>query len=168
MRADDWSDMVYLMEALARQQILSAFEEPDDLLLPDLDSIHWEELEYLGWVHPSGHLGFVILQSPFDGHLKGIRLRRDERRAKKPRLEMCSWCHHVHKANGTAMFTVAVRGSDGRHTLGNLVCRNLDCSLRIRNLVSPESFMRETMYEPAKIWRMQQSMFRWLGRARQL
>lgn len=156
------------MQALAREEILSAFDDTDDLVLPDLDAVGWDDLEYLGWVHPSGHLGFVVLQSPNDGALRGIRLMRSERRTRKPRYEMCSWCHHVHKTNGTAMFTVSVRGSHGRHSLGNLVCKDLDCSLRIRNLVSPDTYMRESLYEPAKIWRMQQSMYRWLGRARQI
>ena len=66
------------------------------------------------------------------------------------------------------MFTVSVKGSEGRHTLGNVVCKDLDCSLRVRNLTSPESLMRETLYEPARIWRMQQTMHRWLTRAGQL
>ena len=156
------------MQALSRHEIISSFDDTEDLVLPNIDSVSWENLEYFGWVHPSGHLGFVVVQSPNDGSLRGVRLRRSERKARKAGLEMCSWCHHVHKANGTAMFTVTVRGSDDRHMLGNLVCKDLDCSLRIRNLVKPDTYMRETLYEPAKIWRMQQSMFRWLGRARQL
>jgi hypothetical protein len=156
------------MRALNRQEVVDAFDDVDDLTLPVLSEINWVELDYLGWIHPAGHLGFVVLESPNDGRLRGIRLHRSRRNARKPRLEMCSWCHHVHKTNGTAMFTVSVRGSEGRHTLGNAVCKNLDCSLRIRNLVSPDTHMKETLYEPAKIWRMQQSMHRWLGRANQL
>ena len=156
------------MRALNRQEVVDAFDDVDDLTLPVLSEINWVELDYLGWIHPAGHLGFVVLESPNDGRLRGIRLHRSRRNARKPRLEMCSWCHHVHKTNGTAMFTVSVRGSEGRHTLGNAVCKNLDCSLRIRNLVSPDTYMKETLYEPAKIWRMQQSMHRWLGRANQL
>jgi hypothetical protein len=156
------------MRALNRQEVVDAFDDVDDLTLPVLSEINWVELDYLGWIHPAGHLGFVVLESPNDGRLRGIRLHRSRRNARKPRLEMCSWCHHVHRTNGTAMFTVSVRGSEGRHTLGNAVCKNLDCSLRIRNLVSPDTYMKETLYEPAKIWRMQQSMHRWLGRANQL
>lgn len=156
------------MLALTRQQIVSAFDPDADLQLPEIDIIQWENLDYLGWVHSAGHLGYVVLQSPKDGELKGITLSRRHRAASRPRMEMCSWCHHVHRANGTAMFTVAVKGSDGRHTLGNVVCKDLDCSLRVRNLKSPESYMRESLYEPARIWRMQQSMHRWLARARQI
>lgn len=160
--------MVANMLPMTRDEIVAAFDDQEDLYIPDRFDTDWSLLDYLGWVHPSGHLGFVVLQSPKSGELRGIRLRRSLRLSRKSRMEMCSWCHHVHKANGTAMFTVSVRGSDGRHTLGNVVCKDLDCSLRVRNLVTPESFMRESLYEPARIWRMQQSMHKWLGRAKQI
>jgi hypothetical protein len=156
------------MLALTRDQIAEAFGAGEDLQMPDLSRIEWDSLDYLGWIHPSGHIGYMVLQSPNDGEIKGIRMNRRQRFSKKPRMEMCSWCHHVHRANGTAMFTVSVKGSDGRQILGNVVCKDLDCSLRVRNLKSPHSYMRESLYEPAKIWRMQQSMHRWLGRANQL
>lgn len=156
------------MQVLAPEQILDAFQDHEDLLLPDLNEIDWEALDYLGWVHPSGHLGFIVLQSPNDGSLRGVRLNRNPRKARKRRMEMCSWCHHVHRSDGTAMFTVPVKGSEGRHTMGNIICKDLDCSLRIRNMIEPGSYMRETLYEPAKIWRLQQAMHRWLGRAKQI
>ena len=153
------------MQALTRQLVVDAFDSKEDFRLPDLDPIQWDALDYFGWIHPSGHLGYVVLQSPKDGALRGIKLKRSGCRSTTPRMEMCSWCLHVHRTNGTAMFTVSVKGSEGRHTLGNVICKNLDCSLRLRNLVSPESYMRETLYQPAKVWRMQNSMYKWLGRA---
>ncbi len=160
--------MVFAMNPLSSEEVFHAFTDQTDLLLPDLDQVDWESLDYLGWVHPMGHLGFIVLQSPNDGSIRGIRMNRNPRRSRKRRVEMCSWCHHVHKSDGIAMFTVSVRGSEGRHTLGNVICKDLDCSLRIRNLVEPGTYMRETLYEPARIWRMQQTMHRWLGKARQI
>jgi hypothetical protein len=63
------------MEPVTKNEILDAFEEEvDDLHLPDLKSINWEALDYLGWVHPSGHIGYVLLVSPRDGNLRGIIL----------------------------------------------------------------------------------------------
>ncbi len=158
------------MQALSREEILSAFpDNEEDLVVPDyLSDLPWDSLDYLGWVHPSGHLGYVVLESPNDGSIRGIKMRRARRRSKKNRMEMCSWCHHVHKSDGTAMFTVSVKGSEGRHTLGNVICKDLDCSLRIRNLVQPDSYMKETLYQPAKVWRMQMTMHRWLGRANRI
>lgn len=160
--------MVVAMLPLTRDEIADAFEEDGDLFIPDVNSIEWEVLDYLGWIHPAGLLGYVVLQSPNTGDVRGIRMNRSVRSSRKRRMEMCSWCHHVHKSDGTAMFTVSVKGSDGRHTIGNVMCKDLDCSLRVRNLVEPGSFMRETLYEPARIWRMQQQMHRWLGRANQI
>ena len=66
------------------------------------------------------------------------------------------------------MLTVSLKGSKGRHSLGNVVCKDLDCSLEMRNLVQPDRFMRETLYQPAKIWRMKTTMHKWLGLAKQL
>ncbi|MBL6692163.1 MAG: FBP domain-containing protein [Pseudomonadales bacterium] len=157
------------MLMLTREEIVASFQGDDeDLVVPDLSDVPWDDLDYFGWVHPAGHIGFVVLQSPNDGQIRGVRMRRSTRNARKPRMEMCSWCHHVHKTNGTAMFTVSVKGSEGRHTLGNIVCKDLDCSLRVRDMIEPGSFMRESLYQPAKVWRMQQTMHRWLGRANQI
>lgn len=153
---------------MAHAQIVSAFEGKRDLVTPDLTIINWQELDYLGWIDPSGHRGYVVLQSPNTGEVCGITMNRSRRESRKLRMEMCSWCYYVHKGNGTAMFTVMVKGSEGRHILGNAICKNLDCSLRIRNLVDPENFMEESLYEPAKIWRMQQQMHKWLARANQI
>ena len=156
------------MQPLNPEEIIAAFDDKDDLLVPDLATIDWQILDYLGWIHPSGQEGSVVLQSPNTGTVCGIRMNRSQRGSIKLRMEMCSWCHHVHKTNGTAMFTLTVKGSDGRHILGNVICKNLDCSLRVRDLIEPGSFMRESLYEPARIWRMQQQMHKWLGRANQI
>jgi hypothetical protein len=156
------------MLAMNKEQIAAAFDEDEVLNVPDLGNVQWPFLDYFGWVHSSGHLGFIVLQSPNDGQNRGIRMRREKRPPKKPRMDMCSWCHHVHRKSGTAMFTVSVRGSGGRHSLGNVVCKDLDCSLRVKNLVQSESLMRETLYQPAKAWRMRTTMHKWLGRANQL
>ena len=109
------------------QEIIVAFDDSVDMIIPDLKVIDWQSIDYLGWIHPTGHEGYVVLQSPNTGVIRGIRMSRSQRETRKLRMEMCSWCHHVHKTNGTAMFTVTVKGSDGRHILGNVICRNLDC-----------------------------------------
>ena len=157
------------MEPVTKNEILDAFEEDvGELPLPDLNSINWEVLDYLGWVHPSGHVGYVLLVSPRDGNLRGTMLSRSRRHSKSLRYQMCSLCSHVHRMEETAMFTITVRGSNDRHHLGNVVCKNLDCSLRIRNLVEPDSYMNETLYLQAKVWRMQKAIHRWLDRADRL
>ncbi len=158
------------MEPLTRRQILALFsEEKQKPLIPNLEAIDWGVLDYFGWVHPDGQRGYVVTPLASDDDLRGILLRRVASDSRKRRLEMCSWCNHVHKSNGTAMFSVVVKGSDERRTIGNLICRNLDCSLRIRNLASdPPSYMNETLHLTHKIQRLQNSIYRWLYRSNAL
>ena len=158
------------MEPLTRSQIQGLFsKEKHKPNVPGLSNVDWGVLDYFGWVHPDGQRGYVVTPLANGDDLRGILLRRAASDASKPRFEMCSWCNHVHKANGTAMFSVVVKGSDERKTIGNLICRNLDCSLRIRNLASdPPSFMRESIHLEHKIQRLQNSIYRWLYRSNAL
>ncbi len=124
----------------------------------------WGVLDYYGWIHPSGHLGYAAM--PVQGTLKGIVLRRMLNTSARPRSHMCSWCHHVYRGRGTAMFSTKVAGSDGRRSIGNYICRNLDCSLRIRNLASdPPTYLPETVDLPRKIVRLQISVTGFMARA---
>ncbi len=156
------------MDPLTKNQIADAFDGAGDLVVPDMARIDWSAHDYLGWVHPSGHIGYMLLVSPLTGDLRGVVLGRSKRSSDALRYQMCSLCHHVHRMDETAMFTLTVKGSRGRHLLGNVACKNLDCSLRIRNLVNPQSYMAETLYLEAKVWRMQKTLYRWLERANRL
>lgn len=99
--------------------------------------------------------------------LTGLSLRRMLGHGRKRRTHMCSWCHHVYRHGGTAMFSTEVAGSDGRRRVGNYVCRNLDCSLRIRNLASdPPTYMPETIDLEQKIVRLKISVNSFMQRAK--
>lgn len=159
------------MQAATQEDIEASFGswgEQEDLFVPKLERIDWDAQDFLGWVHPGGHRGYLVHWSPVDGELRGTMLRRSRWAGKKPRVEMCAWCHHVHDSGGTAMFSVSLKGSGGRHIFGNVVCANLDCSLRIRNLIGAPPWAGETMYLPARIWRMQRKMHKWLRKADRL
>ena len=135
-----------------------------ELALPDLTPIDWGVLDYLGWVHPSGAIAYVVM--PVAGELRGLRLRRALNASARPRTRMCSWCHHVYRSRGTALFSVYVEGSDGRRSIGNQVCRNLDCSLRIRNLVSdPPTYLPETLHIESKVGRLENAVLKFMSRA---
>ena len=98
--------------------------------------------------------------------LKAIRLRRALATEGPPRTQMCSWCHHVYRGRGTALFTTTVLGSDGRRNIGNYLCRNLDCSLRIRNLTSdPPTYLPESLHVRNKIYRLQAAVLTFMARA---
>ena len=154
------------MEPVSESEIRAAFEgQADEVFVPDLSQISWELLDYLGWIHPNGRVGYIVLVSPNDGTLKGTLLHRSPIAPRQPGFEMCSLCRHVHNARGTAMFTVRCKDSTRHHTVGNVVCKDLDCSLRIRNAVKPASFLNETLYLEAKVWRMQLALHKWLKSA---
>ena len=158
------------MQPITETQIHDLFaDERESLHIPRLDHVDWAVLDYFGWIHPSGHLGYVIAPLASDEDLRGMVLRRAIAITSKPRMEMCAWCNHVHKRNGTALFSVVVKGTDERRTIGNRMCRNLDCSLRIRNLSSdPPSYMMETIHLKDKVQRLQNSIYRFLYRANAL
>ena len=155
------------MLPLNESQIKDLFSSHQHKLhMPRLDHVDWGVLDYFGWIHPGGHTGYLVTPLGDDEDLRGLLLRRATNTATKPRFEMCAWCNHVHKTNGTAMFSAVVRGSDERRTVGNRICRELDCSLRIRNLCSdPPSYMNETLHVTNKIQRLQNSIYRFLYRA---
>ena len=157
------------MEPVTAEEILSAFDEADeDIPLPDLERVDFDALDYLGWIHPSGHLGYLVLLSPNDARLKGVVMRRSSFGGTRPGFEMCSLCHHMHQPHGTAMFTMTCKDTNHRHSIGNVVCKNLDCSLRIRDMVDPAPFIKETLYVEAKIWRMQLALHKWMRAANRL
>lgn len=155
------------MRPVSEEEIRELFsDEKETPPIPNLEYVDWGVLDYFGWIHPSGHRGYVIAPLADENDLRGIVLRRVLGESGRPRMEMCGWCNHVHKRGGTAMFSVVVRGSDERRTIGNRMCRNLDCSLRIRNLASdPPTYMMETIDLKSKIHRLQNSIYRFLYRA---
>ncbi|HKI73348.1 MAG TPA: FBP domain-containing protein [Pseudomonadales bacterium] len=154
------------MEPLSEPELRTAFEgHSKDVFVPDLTKVEWHALDYFGWIHPGGNLGYIVLVSPLDGQLKGTLLRRSRLSNNHPGFELCSLCHHVHRPNGTAMFTASYSDEGKLHSVGNVVCKNLDCSLRIRNILEPESCMNETLYVEAKVWRMQLALHKWLKAA---
>ena len=135
--------------------------------MPELEPVDWGVLDYFGWIHPAGHLGYVVM--PIQGQLQGMTLRRHVSHGTKPRVHMCSWCNHVYRGKGTAMFSAEVSGSDGRRSVGNYICRNLDCSLRIRNLTSdPPTYMPETLDVWRKVQRLENSVLQFMARTNKL
>jgi len=157
------------MQALTTQDIINLFPDRKlrELAPPDGNAVDWGVLDYLGWVHPSGHVGYAIV--PYGDELKTLTLRRSTHNEGRPRSHMCSWCHFVHRARGAAMFCATVAGSDGRRIIGNMLCSNLDCSVRIRNLTGDlPGFMPETVDLERKIERLQNALLIFLSRANKL
>jgi len=51
------------MQALTTQDIINLFPDRKlrELAPPDGNAVDWGVLDYLGWVHPSGHVGYAIV-----------------------------------------------------------------------------------------------------------
>ncbi len=64
------------------------------------------------------------------------------------------------------MFSAEVGGSHGRRIIGNYICHNLDCSLRIRNLASdPPTYLPETIDLQHKVTRLHIAVKAFMSRA---
>ncbi|MEM7221198.1 MAG: FBP domain-containing protein [Pseudomonadota bacterium] len=153
------------MQALTTEQLRALFpnHRGNELAAPDPIGVDWGVLDYLGWVHPAGHTGFAVV--PCAGELHGLVLRRSHLRPRRPHSQMCAWCNFVHRSRGAAMFSATVEGSDGRRTIGSMLCSNLDCSVRIRNLTGDmPGFMPETLHLDGKIRRLENALATFLMR----
>ena len=157
------------VEPLNRKQLVALFVEETarDLSIPNLEMVDWAVLDYFGWISHAGNLGFVVI--PLGNRLEVLKMHRSLSASRKPKTHMCSWCHHVYRGQGTALFSCNVAGSDGRRIIGHHLCRQLDCSLRIRNLASdPPSFMPETIPLSQKLSRLENSVFTFMHRTNQM
>ena len=156
------------MKPISRHELMNLFpnETARELSLPDLEHIDWAVLDYFGWINNDGNLGFLVM--PCQGQYYSLRMIRSPSFGRKPSTRMCSWCHHVYRGFGTALFSCDVIGSGGRRIIGHHLCKQLDCSLRIRNLASdPPSFMPETISLSEKIARLEDSVFSFMQRTNQ-
>lgn len=144
------------MRTLTREEIISSFRKKDvkNLKLPDLNIVEWENIDYLGWLHPSGHLGFMVYE--LDSILIGLVLDKTTPGTKN--AKMCSLCLTIHSGNGVSMFSTQVHSKPNtKH--GIYVCSNLHCSLYVRNKKDlPVNQMRETISIDDKICRLNSNL----------
>ena len=126
--------MITLTEASIKQSLVnSSLKERQNLTFPDLDELHWDRLDYLGWRDrriPS--LGYVVVD--LDGEPTGILVREADN---KPRARsQCSWCEDIHLPNDVVIFGAKRSGQAGRNgnSVATLLCSNFECSANVRKL----------------------------------
>jgi hypothetical protein len=105
--------------------------EREAILLPDLDAVDWEALDYLGWRdRKSPALGFVVID--LDDQLVGVALRQAE--APTRTRPQCVWCEDVQLPNEVVFFSAKRAGAAGRKgdTIGTLACSGFECSANVR------------------------------------
>ena len=152
------------MNPLQRDQLISAFpaEDRQKLSLPALEKIQWPNLDFLGWCDRAGDKAFLVIQG--DGLASGLVLERTVVRTTAAKSYMCSICRTVHGPRGIAMFTHRSRDGAGHNTLTDMFCGNLQCSLYVRGLLSPDIMqLHETVSVDRKIERLLGGIDRFLA-----
>lgn len=125
--------MLSFSDAQIRASFINAsLRERNDALLPvDLDSLDWNNLDYLGW-RDRKFAGMSYVVADVDGEPVGLLLRQADG---MPRTRpQCSWCEDVQLPNDVVLFTAKRAGKAGRNgnSVGTLVCSNFECSTNVR------------------------------------
>jgi hypothetical protein len=98
-----------------------------------------------------------------DGTVSGLSLDRMMVRSSAARSFMCSICRTMHGIRGIANFTYRSRRGPGYHTLTDMFCGDLQCSLYVRGLLSTDgSQFYETISVDRKIERLRSGIDRYL------
>jgi hypothetical protein len=126
--------MTPILEAPLRASFVNAsLSERKAIVLPDLDAVDWEKLDYLGWRHPKlPQVGYVVAE--VDGAPVGVMLREADTRARS--RPQCAWCNDIELPNDVVLFTARRAGAAGRRgdAVGTLVCAGFECSRNVRKL----------------------------------
>ncbi|PWD51027.1 translation elongation factor [Serinibacter arcticus] len=134
--------MLPVTEAQIRASFANASKrEASQATLPDLETIAWDRLDYLGWRdRKSPLLAYAVVPvAATDGgdgtELVGVLLRSTERRADAPRRKtVCAWCEDVVKTDDVTLYVARRGGAAGKKgdTIGTLICTDFTCSANVR------------------------------------
>jgi hypothetical protein len=126
--------MLALDEPTLRAAFVNASrKEIGDMTIPDLASLDFDRLDYLGWRDRRiARRAYAVI--PLDGGVTGVLLKQAE--ASPRSRAQCSWCQDVHLPNDVVFFAAKRAGAAGRKgdTLGTLVCSEFECSANVRKL----------------------------------
>ncbi|KNX37980.1 FBP domain-containing protein [Luteipulveratus halotolerans] len=125
------------MNPLTENDIRSSFvnasrRERSQATLPDLDTLDWDSLDYLGWRDAKRPLNaYVVVEVA--GTPTGLLLRTAPR-VEGRRAGLCSWCQDVVVGVDVSMYVTKRAGASGRrgNTVGTMICTNLLCSQNVR------------------------------------
>lgn len=108
-----------------------SLRERKAIVIPDLDAVAWEDIDYLGWRDPKIPLvGYVV--ALVDDEPVGFLMRQAEQ---TPRSRtQCVWCADVTLPNDVVMFSTKRAGAAGRRgdTIGTYVCAQFECNRNAR------------------------------------
>jgi len=123
-----------LNDAQIRASLVNASRrEVSHAALPDLDTIRWDRLDYLGWRDRKAPLvAYVVTE--IDDAPTGILLRVADRSTRTLPKTMCAWCEDVVEVDGVTLLTARRAGAPGRRgdSIGTLLCEDFRCSANVR------------------------------------
>ncbi len=126
------------MEPLTDKQIRASFvnasrREAAQAVLPVLDTLDWERLDYLGWRDRKAPLvAYAVV--PVDGTPTGVLLRSTDAKERIRRRAVCAWCEDVVATDDVSLYVARRAGASGRrgNTIGTLICTHFLCSANVR------------------------------------
>ncbi|QKJ19727.1 FBP domain-containing protein [Microbacterium hominis] len=139
--------MLPLTEQVIRGSFCNASRKEVSMLTlpPDLETLDWERLDYLGWQDPKLARRAYLMIPDLNGAVTGILLRRAD--AKPNARAQCSWCRDVTLPNDVVLYVAKRTGPAGRKgdAVGTLICEGFECSTNVRRLppLAYEGFDRD-------------------------
>jgi len=126
------------MNPLTEKQIRASFlnaskREAAQATLPDLATLDWAQLDYLGWHDRKSPLSaYVVLE--LDGVPTGVLLRSADAKTGKRTKGVCAWCEDVVVTEDVSLYVARRGGASGRNgnTIGTLICTDFACSRNVR------------------------------------
>ncbi|HZE38309.1 MAG TPA: FBP domain-containing protein [Stackebrandtia sp.] len=136
--------------------------EATAVVLPELDAVAWEDLDFLAWRNPRMPQRAYVACWVGD-RLVAMVFRAATRRAGDGamRTSMCEFCHTVHSAGGVTLFTANKSGTAGRRgdSVGTYFCADLDCCLYVRDKKRPKRVQpQSTMTVDERIERLTEKL----------
>lgn len=146
------------MQPLAVQDVVNAFDPIDrpEVVLPMLAGVRWDDLDYLGWRHPSEGKAYMVV--PLKERLVGLVFQISQ----TTRSGMCDLCLGVDRESGAASVLVH-SWAKPRIAYGITICSNLDCSDSARGYKWVYR-MGETISTGRRIERLQENVGRFARR----
>ena len=157
------------MTPLTERQIRSSFVncskgEASRAGLPDLESVPWEHLDFLGWPDPAGSQRAHLVLERDHGPV-GLQLRQGS--GGGARSSLCQICITSHSGGGVALNVARKTGAAGKKgdSTGLWICRDLACSLYVRGRkVSGAASLRETLSVEESVARLRRNLDQFVDR----
>lgn len=127
-----------LTEADIRESFVNTtVREARQATLPELDSVRWDRLDYLGWRDPKRDLLAYVVVEDDDGGVIGLMLRTQPPSPHRRRM-MCAWCQDVTIADPAVLYVARRAGAAGRKgdSIGTAICAAFRCGENVRRAPS--------------------------------